>query len=149
MEEKIFIQSIPCKQLVLSFKGAQGSSPLMEYNYLYTKKIFTWKFDNSSLISKKSYLSFSIHNKYPTGAMMIPLTLVKINSKKSKIKTNLKKVLQRHKWLNTIQPVHKIIHVLCLMNFYTVLTSNLIIKEARAGCGLKKRLREFFLFLHM
>ena len=52
--------------------------------------------------------------------MMIPLTLVKINSKKSKIKTsNVRKVLQRHKCLNTnIQPVHKIIHVLCLMNFY-------------------------------
>ena len=61
--------------------------------------------------------------------MMIPLTLVKINSKKSKIKTNLKKVLQRHKCLNTyIQPVHKIIHVLYLMNFYIVLTSNLLIR---------------------
>ena len=66
--------------------------------------------------------------------MMIPLTLVKINSKKSKIKTNLKKVLQRHKCLNTyIQPVHKIIHVPCLMNFYIVLTSSLIIKLQMIG----------------
>ena len=86
------------------------------------------------LISKKSYLSFSIHNQYTTGVMMIPLTLVKINTKKSKIKTNLKKVLQRHKCLNTyIQPVHKIIHVPCLMNFYIVLTSNWIIKLQMIG----------------
>ena len=43
------------------------------------------------LISKKIYLYFSIHNQYPIGIIMIPLTLVKINSKKSKIKTNVKK----------------------------------------------------------
>ena len=30
----------------LCFKGAQGSSPFIEYYYLFTKKIFTWKFDN-------------------------------------------------------------------------------------------------------
>ena len=36
--------------------------------------------------------------------------------------------------LNTyIQPVHKIIYVLYLMNFYIVLTSNLIIKLQMIG----------------
>ena len=70
--------------------------------------------------------------------MMIPLTLVKINtcSKKSKIKTNVRKVLQRTKCLNTciqLQLVHKIINVLYLMNFYIVLTSNLIVKLQMIG----------------
>ena len=68
--------------------------------------------------------------------MMIPLTLVKINtcSKKSKIKTNVRKVLQRDKCLNTyIQLVHKIIIDLYLMNFYIVLTSNLIVKLQMIG----------------
>ena len=65
---------------------------------------------------------------------MIPLTLVKINSKKSKIKTYARKVLQRHKCLKTyIQPVHKIIQVLLLMNFYIVLTSSLIVKLQMNG----------------
>ena len=62
---------------------------------------------------------------------MIPLTLVEINirSKKSKIRTNVRKVLQRDKCLNTyIQPIHKIINVLYLMNFYIEVTSNLIVK---------------------
>ena len=88
------------------------------------------------LISKKSYLSFSNYNQYPIWIMMIPLKFVKINtcSKKSKIKTNVRKVLPGDKCLNTnIQPVHKIIHVLYLMNFYMVLTSNLIVKLPMIG----------------
>ena len=32
-----------------------------------------------------------------------------------------------------IQPVYKIIHDLCLMNFYIVLTSNLITKLQKIG----------------
>ena len=66
---------------------AQGSSPLIYYYCLYTKKIFTRKFDNFPSISKKSYLSFSIYKKYPIEVLMIPLPLVKIYNKKSKIKT--------------------------------------------------------------
>ena len=50
-------------------------------------------------------------------------------SKKSKIKTNFRKVLQWHNCLNSyIQPVHKIIHFLYLMNFFILLTSNLLIR---------------------
>ena len=36
------------KACKVCFKGAQGSSSRIENYYLYTKKIFTWKFDNSS-----------------------------------------------------------------------------------------------------
>ena len=50
------------------------------------------------------------------------------------IKTKVRKVLQRHKCLNTyIQQVHKIIHVLYLMNYYIAFTSNLRIKLQMIG----------------
>ena len=64
----------------LSFKGAQGSSPLIEYYYFYAKRFPHKSLITLPLISKKSYLSFSFHNQYPIGVMMIPLTFVKINA---------------------------------------------------------------------
>ena len=41
---------------ISAIKEAQGSSQLIEYNYLYTKKIFTWKFDNSSFYFQEELL---------------------------------------------------------------------------------------------
>ena len=70
-----------------------------------------------ALVSMKSNFSFSFHNQYPIGVMLIPLTLVKINSKKVKRKNMFEKFCNDI-CLNTyIQPVHKIIHVLYLMSF--------------------------------
>ena len=53
--DNILSKKKACK---VCFKGAQGSSPLIEYYYLYTRKFFTWKFDNSSCDFQEEILVF-------------------------------------------------------------------------------------------
>ena len=106
----------------ISLKGLKDHRHLLIIIICTLKRFSNGSFITLRLISERSYLTFSIRNQYPIGVMVISFTLVKIKSKKSKIK---KKFLQWHKCLNTyIQTVNKI-HAHNSMNFYIVSTSNL------------------------